>query len=86
MLTLKPKVLLFNIYFQFRSLDTIAAGIALAMREHAAELPPVVVRMRGVKEGEARQILKEVACFITDDFTTACRQAVELSRAGAARS
>jgi len=83
MRTLRPKVLLFNIYFQFRNLDTIASGIAQAVEEAAGDMPPVVVRMRGVREREAREILEKVDCFVTDDFGTACEKAIELSRSAA---
>ncbi len=80
MRSLEPKVLLFNIYFQFRNLDTVAEAIALAVRDAAGRMPPIVVRMRGVKEAEARRILEAVDCFVTDDFATACRKAVAVSR------
>ncbi|MCS0505169.1 ATP-grasp domain-containing protein [Ancylobacter mangrovi] len=81
MRTLKPRVLLFNVYFQFRSLDTIAEGIALAIGQAGGDMPPVVVRMRGVREPEARAILEKVDCFVTDDFATACEKAIALSKA-----
>lgn len=80
MLSLKPKVLLFNIYFQFRSLDTIAQGISLAISNAGSAMPPVVVRMRGVKEEEAKAILETVDCFVTDDFAIACEKAIALSQ------
>jgi succinyl-CoA synthetase beta subunit len=80
MLTLRPKVLLFNVYFQFRNLSTVAEGIALALRRaDAATLPPVVVRMRGVKSAEAAALLAPFDVFVTDDFHTACRRAIALS-------
>lgn len=79
MLTLKPKVLFFNIYFQFRNLDTIADGIVMAMENAGSDLPPVVVRLRGVRETEAREILEKVDCFVTDDFAEACEKAIVLS-------
>lgn len=82
MRTLKPKVLLFNIYFQFRNLDTIAEGIALAIRQAEGDMPPVVVRMRGVREPEARAILEQVDCVVTDDFATACETAIALAAKG----
>ncbi|MCC7275557.1 MAG: hypothetical protein IT561_23005 [Alphaproteobacteria bacterium] len=80
MASLRPRVLLFNIYFQFRNLDTVAEGIARAI--HAAGpggLPPVVVRIRGVREAEARRILEPLDCWVTDDFARACARAIELS-------
>jgi succinyl-CoA synthetase beta subunit len=80
MLSLKPKVMFFNVYFQFRTLDTIADGIVLAVEKWGqGAMPPVVVRMRGNKEAEARRILEGVNCFVTGDFKEACAKAIELS-------
>src|SRR2546423_14735183 len=56
--TLQPRVLLINIYFQLRSVDTIAQGLILA--NDRGFLPvgcKIVVRFRGEKESEARAIL-----------------------------
>jgi succinyl-CoA synthetase beta subunit len=80
MLTLKPKVMLFNVYFQFRNLATVTEGIALALRRAApGSLPPVVVRLRGVKAAEAAHLLEPFDVFVTEDFHLACRRAIELS-------
>jgi succinyl-CoA synthetase beta subunit len=79
MLTLRPKVLLFNVYFQFRNLETVAEGIALALRAAPqGSVPPVVVRMRGVKAESATRLLAPFDIFVTDDFHAACRRAIEL--------
>lgn len=80
MLTLKPDVLMFNVYFQFRNLVTVAEAIALGLkRADPATLPPVVVRMRGVRAAEATALLAPFDVFVTDDFHLACRRAIELS-------
>ncbi|MBL8697050.1 MAG: acetate--CoA ligase family protein [Alphaproteobacteria bacterium] len=80
MLTLKPDVLLFNVYFQFRNLVTVAEAIVLGLkRADPTTLPPVVVRMRGVRAAEATALLAPFDVFVTDDFHRACRRAVELS-------
>ena len=80
MLTLRPKVLLFNVYFQFRNLVTVAESIALALRRaDPITLPPVVVRMRGVNAAAATALLAPFEVFVTDDFHLACRRAIEVS-------
>jgi succinyl-CoA synthetase beta subunit len=79
MLALRPKVLLFNAYFQFRNLETVAEGIAIALRA-ASDAPPAVVRLRGVNAEGARRILAPFGLFVTEDFDAACRHAVALSR------
>ena len=78
MLATQPKALLFNVYFQFRNLVTVAEGIALALRQADRDaLPPVVVRMRGVKAAEARAVLAPFDVVVTEDFHEACRRAIE---------
>ncbi len=80
MLTLRPKVLLFNVYFQFRDLRTVAEGIAMALRAvPSAELPPIVARLRGVHAEGAVALLAPFDITMTDDFDTACHQVIERS-------
>jgi succinyl-CoA synthetase beta subunit len=78
---LDPAIVLINVHFQFRSLETIAQGVARAL-ERLPELPPgrLVVRLRGEKEAEARAILADAGCDVLRDFGEACIQAA--SRAG----
>ena len=79
---LKPKVLLLNFYMQFRTLDTIAEGLAMARkRSPIVEAMPVVVRMRGLEEDKARTILRSLNCEVTDNFEEACRRTIAIARA-----
>lgn len=79
---LRPKVLLLNFYLQFRSLETIAEAVAIAQkRSSIVRNMPVVVRMRGLKEGEARVILESLNCDVTDSFEEACRRSIAVARA-----
>ncbi|MDP6788855.1 MAG: hypothetical protein QGI13_17245 [Rhodospirillales bacterium] len=74
---LKPKVLLLNFYMQFRTLDTIAEGLAMArQRSPIVAAMPVVVRMRGLEEDKARTILQSLNCEVTGNFEEACRRTV----------
>ena len=83
---LKPGVLLLNVYFQFRPLDTIAQGLLLAMERgwlpHGCK---VVVRFRGEMEQEARALLADCDCTLTGVFEEACRLAVSNARAALPR-
>jgi len=79
---LEPSVLLLNVYFQFRPLDTIARGLLLAM--HRGWLPggcKIVVRFRGEMEHEARAILADCDCTLTGVFEEACALAVGYANA-----
>jgi succinyl-CoA synthetase beta subunit len=82
MLTLRPRVLLFNAYFQFRNLETVAEGIAIALRA-VRDAPPAVVRLRGVNAEGARRILHPLGLFVTEDFDMACLRAIALARGDA---
>lgn len=75
---LEPVTLFVNIHFQFRSLVTIAEGVALAMTRFP-ELTPdrLVLRLRGEREDEARAILAGSGVAIFRDFGPACASAAE---------
>ena len=74
-------MLLLNVYFQFRPLDTIAKGLMLARdRGWIPQGCRVVVRIRGEMEQEARSILAGFDCTITGDFEEACAAAVEFAQ------
>jgi succinyl-CoA synthetase beta subunit len=77
-----PAVILLNVYFQFRPLDTIAKGLLLA-RERGW-LPAnckIIVRFRGEMEQEARALLAEFDCELTAVFEDACTLAVRHAKA-----
>jgi succinyl-CoA synthetase beta subunit len=73
---LAPAVIMINVHFQFRSLETIAHGIDRALR-NLPELTPdrLVLRLRGEKAAEARGILADHGCPVLRDFGEACMQA-----------
>lgn len=79
---LDPSVVLINIHFQFRSLETIAEGIVLALRRWPTLTPDrLVLRLRGEKEGEARAFLADAGLNMMRDFGPACLAAVDRTRA-----
>jgi succinyl-CoA synthetase beta subunit len=82
----KPAVMLLNVYFQFRPLDTIAKGLRLAAdRGWLPQGCKVVVRFRGEMEHEARSILAGCDCTLTGEFEEACTLAVGYANAALPR-
>ncbi len=78
----QPAVLLLNVYFQFRPLDTIAKGLMLVQeRGWLPQSCKIVVRFRGEMEQEARTILKGCECTLTNGFEEACALAVDRAKA-----
>lgn len=85
--SLQPAVLLINVYFQFRSLDTIAQGLVLAARRGV--LPStckLIIRFRGVDEARARDLLAGVNCTLTSSFAEACTLTLEHARAARSKA
>lgn len=77
---LDPAIILVNIHFQFRSLETVAEGVVRAMGRFPALTPDrLVLRLRGEKEAEARAILAACGVLIRNEFGPACAMAVGLA-------
>lgn len=72
---LNPKVILFNFNFQVASCYTLAEAISESL-SHV----PVVVRAKGKNQHEAKLILEEKGCFVTDDFNTAVQKTIQLQQ------
>jgi succinyl-CoA synthetase beta subunit len=78
----KPAVILLNVYFQFRPLDTIANGLLMARdRGWLPQGCKLIVRFRGEMEQEARTLLVGFDCKMTGVFEDACTLAVEYANA-----
>ena len=78
---LRPRVVLFNYFFQFARADILAAGIAASYHRDPPECP-VVIRMRGHYAEEARGLLAPFNFVITEDMLVACQAAVNAARDG----
>lgn len=72
---LRPKVILFNFFFQVARCDTLAEAIVNALDCNDI---PIVVRVKGKYENEAKYILDTINCHITDDFGQSVIRAVKL--------
>lgn len=70
---LKPKVVLFNFYFQVARCDTLSEAIVNSLRDI-----PVVVRARGKYEEEAREMLAQHGCYATREFNDAVVKTIEM--------
>ncbi|HUV24335.1 MAG TPA: ATP-grasp domain-containing protein [Methanomassiliicoccales archaeon] len=77
MVEASPKVILVNIFGGITKCDTVAKGIVQAKEELRIE-SPMVARIKGVNEAEARKILEEKGIFALQDLDKACRKASEL--------
>lgn len=77
MVDASPKVILINIFGGITKCDTVAKGIVQAKEElHISS--PMVARIKGVNEAEARRMLEENGIFALQDLDMACRKASEL--------
>ncbi|NYT12859.1 MAG: ADP-forming succinate--CoA ligase subunit beta [Methanomassiliicoccales archaeon] len=77
MVDASPKVILVNIFGGITKCDTVAKGIVQA-KESLHISYPMVARIKGVNETEARRILEENGIFALQDLDRACRKASEL--------
>lgn len=72
-----PKVILVNIFGGITKCDTVAKGIVRAKEELGIEIP-MVARIKGVNESEARVILQERGIYALQGLDEACRKASQL--------
>ncbi len=72
----KVKVILFNIFGGITRCDDVANGIVKAV-EYLHPKVPIVVRLTGTNEAEARQILKGIGLVATSSMEEAVKKAIE---------
>jgi succinyl-CoA synthetase beta subunit len=76
---LKPKVIIFNAYFQLARCNFLAEAIKVGLEKNDGI--PVVVRLKGRADDEAEKILKDVPnVYFTKSFEEACEKAVQLAK------
>ena len=75
--SLKPKVVLFNFYFQVARCDTLAEAVVNSLTDI-----PVIVRARGKHEKEAKYLLEQNGCYVTEDFQSAVLKTIEMVSEG----
>lgn len=86
----RVRVVLVNIFGGLTRGDVIARGVVEAyeaMRAARAEMPPVVVRIRGTNEAEGQAIIAQsgLPLHAFDDFDEAAAKAIELAQESRAR-
>jgi succinyl-CoA synthetase beta subunit len=73
----KPSVILLNIFGGITKCDTVALGVKEALEERKIDIP-VVARIKGLREKEAKEILKDAGMIPTDTISEAAEEAVRL--------
>jgi succinyl-CoA synthetase beta subunit len=73
----KPSVILLNIFGGITKCDTVALGVKEALEERKIDIP-VVARIKGLHEKEAKEILKDAGIIPTDTISEAAEEAVRL--------
>jgi len=73
----KPSVILMNIFGGITKCDTVALGVKEAFEEHKIEVP-VIARIKGLHEKEAKAILKDAGMVPADTMEEAAEQAARL--------
>jgi len=76
------KTVLFNIFGGITRCDDVARGIVQAVKKLKPKVP-IVVRVTGTNEKEARAILEEVHLPVADSMDAVVRQAIELAEQAA---
>jgi succinyl-CoA synthetase beta subunit len=76
------KSILFNIFGGITRCDDVAKGIVQAVNQLKPKVP-IVVRLTGTNEEEARAILKEIKLPVDDSMDGVVRQAIALAKKAA---
>jgi succinyl-CoA synthetase beta subunit len=74
-----PRVIFLNIFGGITKCDTVALGVKEAISREHIDIP-VVARIRGVNEAEAKEILNSIGIVATTDMREAASRAVEAGR------
>jgi succinyl-CoA synthetase beta subunit len=80
-----PKVMLLNLFGGITKSDTVAKGLKMVLDQEKIDFP-IVTRIKGVNEEQARAILKEAGLYTTSTLQDAARLTVDVRNAKAAGS
>jgi len=75
-----PTVMLLNLFGGITKSDTVAKGLKMVLDSEKIEFP-IVTRIKGVNEEEARAILKEAGLYTTDTLQEAAKLTVDVETA-----
>jgi succinyl-CoA synthetase beta subunit len=73
----KPSVILLNIFGGITKCDTVALGVKEALKERKIDIP-VVARIKGLHEKEAKEILKDAGIIPANTIPEAAEEVVRL--------
>lgn len=74
-----PTVMLLNLFGGITKSDTVAKGLKMVLDQEKIEFP-IVTRIKGVNEDEARAILKEAGLYTTNTLQEAAKLTVEIEK------
>ena len=74
-----PTVMMLNLFGGITKSDTVAKGLKMVMDQEKVEFP-IVTRIKGVNEEEARAILKEAGLYTTNTLQEAAKLTVEIEQ------
>jgi len=77
-----PTVILVNIFGGITKADTVATGLKQALEEMKTNIP-VVARIKGVNEAQAKEILQSIGMYDAETIEEAAELAVKLRAGGA---
>lgn len=75
-----PTVMMLNLFGGITKSDTVAKGLKMVLDQEKIGFP-IVTRIKGVNEEEARAILKEAGLYTTNTLQEAAKLTVEIERA-----
>jgi succinyl-CoA synthetase beta subunit len=76
----EPTVMLLNLFGGITKSDTVAKGLKMVLDQEKIPFP-IVTRIKGVNEEEARAILKEAGLYTTNTLQGAAKLTVEIEKA-----
>ena len=77
-----PSVILLNIFGGITKADTVALGVKQALEEMHAKIP-VVARIKGVNEAQAKEMLRSIGTHPAETVEEAAELAVKVKSGGA---
>jgi len=77
-----PSVILLNIFGGITKADTVALGVKQALEEMHTKIP-VVARIKGVNEAQAKEVLRSVGMYPAETVEEAAELAVKVKSGGA---
>ncbi|MGQ0534973.1 MAG: ADP-forming succinate--CoA ligase subunit beta [Methanobacteriota archaeon] len=80
----RPSVILLNLFGGITKCDTVAKGVKAVLDEERITIP-IVTRIKGVNEEEARQILKDAGLITARNLREAAELTVKTEREGLAK-